>query len=185
MVERAGELAQEPGACATDQFNNLCTIAGHRDPARSRSLGAEPRRGARVLPRHRHRELADGCLRRAQGAQPRGADRRPRAGRLGGDQRRRRKWVVAMQGWTGIEPPHWDAAHVDDLWTITDDEALAMRRRLAREEGIFAGTSSGANVVGALRLAEQLPPGSIVVTLAVDSGFKYLAGPPYVDAWTQ
>jgi len=90
-----------------------------------------------------------------------------------------------MQGWTGIEPPHWDAAHVDDLWTITDDEALAMRRRLAREEGIFAGTSSGANVVGALRLAEQLPPGSIVVTLAVDSGFKYLAGPPYVDAWTQ
>ena len=47
------------------------------------------------------------------------------------------------------------------------------------EEGIFAGTSSGANVVGALRLAEQLEAGDVIVTLAVDSGFKYMTGPPY------
>ena len=55
----------------------------------------------------------------------------------------------------------------------------AMTVRLAQEEGIFAGTSSGANVVGALRLAEGLPRGSVVVTLAVDSGFKYMTGPPF------
>jgi len=54
-----------------------------------------------------------------------------------------------------------------------------MTLRLAREEGIFAGVSTGANVVGSLRLAEELPPGSVVVTLAVDSGFKYMGGPPY------
>jgi cysteine synthase A len=85
----------------------------------------------------------------------------------------------AMQGWTGIVPPHWDAERVDDVWAIADDEALAMTSRLAREEGIFAGISTGANVVGALRLAEDLPRGAIVTTLAVDSGFKYMGGPPY------
>jgi cysteine synthase A len=76
-------------------------------------------------------------------------------------------------------PPHWDATAVDDVWTIADDEALAMTRRLAADEGVFAGTSSGANVVGALRLAEELSAGDVVVTLAVDSGFKYMTGPPF------
>jgi cysteine synthase A len=87
----------------------------------------------------------------------------------------------AMQGWAGSVPPHFDADHVDDVWTIEDGEALEMTRRLAREEGIFAGTSSGANVVGAFRLAEELGPGDVVVTLAVDSGFKYMAAAPYAD----
>jgi cysteine synthase A len=54
-----------------------------------------------------------------------------------------------------------------------------MTRRLAADEGVFAGTSSGANVVGALRLAEELSAGDVVVTLAVDSGFKYMTGPPF------
>jgi cysteine synthase A len=85
----------------------------------------------------------------------------------------------AMQGWTGIVPPHWDADRVDDLWTIDDGEAVEMTARLAQEEGIFAGISTGANIVGSLRLAEELEPGSVVVTLAVDSGFKYMGAPPY------
>jgi cysteine synthase A len=76
-------------------------------------------------------------------------------------------------------PPLWNPDRVDDIWTIDDDDALKMTVRLAREEGIFAGTSTGANIVGSLRLAEQLPAGSIVVTLAVDSGFKYMTGPPF------
>ncbi len=84
-----------------------------------------------------------------------------------------------MQGWTGIVPPHWDAERVDDLWTIEDAEAVEMTRRLAEEEGIFAGISAGANIVGAQRLAAQLGPDAVVVTLAVDSGFKYMTGPPY------
>ena len=76
-------------------------------------------------------------------------------------------------------PPLWDGDHVDEVWQIEDGEALEMAVRLAQEEGIFAGTSSGANVVGALRLAAELPPGSVIVTLAVDSGFKYMTGPPF------
>jgi cysteine synthase A len=88
----------------------------------------------------------------------------------------------AMQGWTGIVPPHWDADRADEVWTIEDEEALEMTLRLAQEEGIFAGISTGANVVGSLRIAEQLGAGSIVVTLAVDSGFKYMGGAPYRDS---
>jgi len=56
-----------------------------------------------------------------------------------------------------------------------------MARRLAREEGIFAGTSSGLNVAAALQLAQELGPGSTVATVAVDTGFKYLAGDLYRD----
>jgi cysteine synthase len=84
-----------------------------------------------------------------------------------------------MQGWTGIVPPHWDATRVDEVWAIEDGEAVEMTLRLAQEEGIFAGISSGANVVAARRLAEQLGPDAVVVTLAVDSGFKYMSAAPY------
>jgi cysteine synthase len=59
---------------------------------------------------------------------------------------------------------------------IDEDEARKMVRRLAREEGVFAGTSSGVNVVAALKLAQELGPGHRVATVAVDSGLKYLAG---------
>jgi cysteine synthase A len=54
-----------------------------------------------------------------------------------------------------------------------------MTLRLSREEGIFAGVSTGANVVGAHRLAERLGPDAVIVTVAVDSGFKYLSVGPY------
>ena len=86
-----------------------------------------------------------------------------------------------IQGWTGMVMPHWDPARVDHLEPIGDDESVAMTLRLAREEGIFAGISTGANVVGAHRLAERLGPEAVIVTLAVDSGFKYLSVAPYLD----
>jgi cysteine synthase A len=54
-----------------------------------------------------------------------------------------------------------------------------MTLRLAQEEVIFAGITTGANVVGAHRLAERLGPDAVIVTLAVDSGFKYLSVAPY------
>jgi cysteine synthase A len=88
----------------------------------------------------------------------------------------------AMQGWTGIVPPHWDSQWVDEVEQIEDREAVEMTRRLAREEGIFAGISTGANVVGALRLADRLGPDAVIVTLAVDSGFKYMSVAPYGGA---
>ncbi len=62
---------------------------------------------------------------------------------------------------------------------VSTDDAKAMTRRLAREEALFAGTSSGANVVAAIRVAERLGSGATVVTLMCDSGLKYLSTDVY------
>ena len=64
---------------------------------------------------------------------------------------------------------------MDEILTAGTEEAQAMARKLAREEGIFAGVSTGANVVGALRVAERLGSGATVVTIVVDSGLRYLS----------
>ncbi|MCX8159904.1 MAG: cysteine synthase family protein [Candidatus Saccharicenans sp.] len=76
----------------------------------------------------------------------------------------------------GFVPPLLDKGLYHRVMAIEEKEAREMARRLAREEGIFAGTSSGLNVAGALRLAAELGPGHRVATVAVDSGLKYLAG---------
>jgi cysteine synthase A len=68
---------------------------------------------------------------------------------------------------------------VDEILTVATDEAKAMARRLAREEAIFAGTSTGANVVAALRVAARLGEGATVATLVVDSGLRYLSTDVY------
>jgi cysteine synthase A len=73
-------------------------------------------------------------------------------------------------------PPHLKPEDYDEARAIDEDEARAMARRLAKEEGIFAGISTGLNVVAALQLASELGPGHSVATVAVDSGLKYLAG---------
>jgi cysteine synthase A len=75
----------------------------------------------------------------------------------------------------GYTPPLWEPSLVDELEAVPSDEAQAMARRLAAEEALFAGTSSGANVVAALRVARRLGPGRTVVTLMADSGLKYLS----------
>jgi cysteine synthase A len=75
----------------------------------------------------------------------------------------------------GFVPPLWEAEKVHEIMTVSTQEAKAMARRLAREEGIFAGTSSGANVVAALRIAERLGSRASVATLIVDSGQRYLS----------
>lgn len=75
----------------------------------------------------------------------------------------------------GYLPPLWDAALVDRIVTVSTDDAKTMARRLAREEGLFAGTSSGANVCAAIEIAKELGPGRTVVTLMIDSGLKYLS----------
>lgn len=71
--------------------------------------------------------------------------------------------------------------HIDGYLQVTDDEAIQMTRRLAREEGIFAGFSSGANVAAALHLLQTSLPGATVVVLLCDSGLKYLS----TDLWEQ
>jgi cysteine synthase A len=176
MVARAGELASEPGFYATDQFNNPYVISGHRD-----ALGREIREQTEGrVTGFCHGVGTAGSLMgvsealKPQGVRIVGLEPAGSAAITGGS-----RGSFAMQGWTGIVPPHWDADRVDEVWAIEDGEAIEMTRRLAAEEGIFAGISTGANVVGAHRLAEQLGSDAVVVTLAVDSGFKYMTGPPY------
>src|SRR5204862_4284273 len=74
----------------------------------------------------------------------------------------------------GYTPPLWDPALVDEIVAVKTDDAKEMARRLSREEALFAGTSSGANVIAAMQVAERLGPSARVVTLMVDSGLKYL-----------
>jgi cysteine synthase A len=178
MVERAAELAREPGTYATDQFNNPYVIPGHRahlgheiwEQTEGRVTGfvhGIGTAGSLMGVSEALRSLVGDV--RIVGLEPAGS-----AAISGGEH-----GPFAIQGWTGIVPPHWDPERVDDVWPIDDDEAIGMTRRLAAEEGIFAGISSGANVVAAVRLAAELGPDDVVVTLAVDSGFKYMSVPPY------
>ena len=178
MVERAAELARDPGTYATDQFNNPYVVPGHRE-----MLGRELwEQTTGRMTAFCHGIGTSGSLMgisealksrkpetRVVALEPAGS-----AAISGGP-----SGSFAMQGWTGIVPPHWEGERADDVWTIEDDEAIEMTRRLAQEEGIFAGISSGANVVGARRLAEALGPDAVVATLAVDSGFKYMTVAPY------
>ena len=75
----------------------------------------------------------------------------------------------------GFIPPLWEPEAVDRIEQVSTADAWNMCRRLAREEAVFGGASSGANVVAALRVAERLGTGSSVVTLIVDSGLRYLS----------
>jgi cysteine synthase len=75
----------------------------------------------------------------------------------------------------GYIPPLWNPKLVNEIIPVSTEDAMAMSRRLAKEEALFVGTSSGANVVASLKIAERLGPNATVVTLMVDSGFRYLS----------
>lgn len=75
----------------------------------------------------------------------------------------------------GYTPPLWNPKLVNEIIPVSTEEAQTMSRRLAKEEALFVGTSSGANVVVALKVAERLGPEATVVTLMVDSGLRYLS----------
>ncbi|MGA2963717.1 MAG: cysteine synthase family protein [Candidatus Korobacteraceae bacterium] len=75
----------------------------------------------------------------------------------------------------GFVVPLWQKDIADQIEQVSTEAALAMVIRLAREEGLFAGTSTGCNVIAALRLAEQLGPGATIVTVMCDTGMKYLS----------
>jgi len=79
----------------------------------------------------------------------------------------------------GFWPPHLTAGSYDEARAIDEDAGRAMARRAAREEGIFAGTSTGLNLAAAIDVARELGPGKVVATVAVDTGLKYLAGDLY------
>ena len=175
MQARAAAIAEREGAYQTDQFHNEDALNGYR------AIAAEAIRAV------------DGPIDAFCGGVGTG-------GMLAGVSRGFREAgvttrVVALQpasspvlteGARGphhiegvavlFEPPLLVPADYDEVRSIEEEDARAMARRLAREEGIFAGTSTGMNVAGAIAVARELGPGRTVLTVAVDSGLKYLAG---------
>ena len=178
MVSRAAEIAAQPGHYATDQFNNPYIIPDHRD-----RLGREiwEQTEGRLTAFCHGMGTASSVVGVSEALRPHGVfiQAHEPAGSpaiTGGD-----RGTFLIQGWTGFVMPHWYPDRVDHVEPIPDAAALEMTLRLAREEGIFAGISTGANVVGAHRLAERLGADAVIVTLAVDTGFKYMSVAPYVD----
>ena len=176
MVQRAGELAGLPGHYATDQFNNPYPIPHYRE-----HLAAEiwQQTRGRITAFCHGLGTAGSLMGVSEALKQRGVFIQAHEPAGSAEITAGTSGSFAMQGWAGFVMPLWDEAKVDHVEPIGDDEALAMTLQLAQEEGIFAGISTGANIVGAHRLAERLGPDAVIVTLAVDSGFKYMSVAPY------
>ena len=178
MIEAARELGGKPHTYLTDQLNNYDSVAGYYPMAEEiwnqtngevdafiQCVGtaASSRGVATVLKRHKP-NIKIVVVEPAESAVL-----------LGGQAGPHKIEGVGI----GYIPPLWEPRLVDEIVPVTTADAKDMARRLAREEALFAGTSSGANVVAAIRVAKQLGPDAQVVTLMVDSGLKYLSTDVY------
>ena len=178
MIAAAEELARKPHTYWTDQLNNTDSISGYYPLAEeiwSQTRGeidafvqgvgtaASSRGVATVLKRHRP-NVQIAVVEPAESAV------------LSGGQAGPHKIEGVGIGYT---PPLWEPGLVDRIIPVATADAKDMARRLAREEALFAGTSSGANVVAAIRVGRELGSGARVVTLMVDSGLKYLSTDVY------
>jgi cysteine synthase len=178
MIDKAKKLGEEPNTYYTDQFNNTDAIQGY--------MGIGNELFEQVGP-----ELAAFCGGVGTAGMLMGVSRALKA-------RGSKAKIVALEPTSspvlttgrggphrvegiaaGFRPPHLKEGAYDEVRAIDEQEARAMARQMAKEEGIFAGTSSALNVVAALQLARELGPGKTVATVAVDSGLKYLAGDLY------
>lgn len=174
MIAKAAELSAQPGRFFADQFNNPDAAAGYAPLAEElweqsdgqldvfvQSVGtAQCIKGVAGVLRARHADIRIVAVEPSESAVLSGSA--PGAHKIEGIG-------------PGFVPPMWGADLADEITQVSTSEAKQMARRLAREEGLFAGTSSGANVVVALRLAERLGPGRTVAALLCDSGLKYLS----------
>jgi len=173
MIERARVLSEEPGHWWSDQLRNEDAVAGYHP------LGEEIHAQAgrvdafvhSVSTAHSIHGVARALRRHLPGLEVYAVEPAESAVLSGGPSGAHRIEGIGI----GFVPPLWRPEEVNGILPVSTAEAQAMARRLAREEGIFAGTSSGANVAAALRLAERLGPGRTVVTLIVDSGLRYLS----------
>jgi len=174
MIDLSQHMSQEPGSFWSDQLNNVDAIAGYHPlgeeiweqtnghvDAFVQSVGtAHSLHGVTTALRRFNPDLQAVAVEPAESAVLSG-------GKTGAHN---------IEGiGIGFVPPLWEPGLVNEILSVSTDEAKEMARRLSREEGLFAGTSSGANVVAAIRIAERLGPEATVVTLIVDSGLKYLS----------
>jgi cysteine synthase A len=178
MIEVAREKSRQPHTYWTDQLNNIDSISGYFPLAEEIwrqtegkldafvhcvGTAASSRGVATVLKRH-NPKLQVVVAEPAESAVLSGGQAGPHK--------------IEGVG-IGYIPPLWEPGLVDEVVPVKTEDAKAMARRLAREEGLFAGTSSGANVIAAIEVAGKLGPEATVVTLMVDSGLKYLSTDVY------
>ena len=178
MIDRAGELSGEPNHWWCDQLNNHDAIGGYHglgDELWEQTGGRIDALVQAVGTAHAIHGMTESLRRHGFRGSTIAVEPAESAVLSGAPTGSHRIEGIGI----GFLPPLWRPQEVDGIEKVTTDEAMAMARRLAREEGIFAGTSTGANVVAACRVAERLGDGASVVTLAVDSGLRYLSTPLY------
>ncbi len=178
MIEEARKLSTEPGVYWTNQFHNADSIVGYRgigDELLRQVGGAIDVFCAAVGTAGMLRGVAQAL--RAAGRPTRVVALEPASSPVisGGVPGTHHVEGIGA----GFVPPLLKPEDYDEVRGIDEGQAREVARRLAREEGIFAGISTGLNVRAALDIARELGPGKTVVTVAVDSGLKYLAGDLY------
>lgn len=173
MIETARRLSQEPHTYWTDQLSNQDSIAGYHplgEEIWSQTDGKVDAFVHSVGTAASLRGVAAVLKRYNPGVRIIAVEPAESSVLLGGQPGPHKIEGVGV----GYVPPLWDPQVVDEIVPVKTEDAKEMARRLAREEALFAGTSSGANVIAAMQVAERLGPGARVVTLMVDSGLKYL-----------
>ncbi len=180
MIETARRLAQAPGSYWTDQLNNTDQLASYDrmgEEIWEQTRGKISAFVQSVGTAGSLRGIA-ACLRaHKEGVRIVAVEPEESAVLSGGQTGSHKIEGVGA----GFVVPLWNEKLADEIQTVSTKEAMATARTLARQEGIFAGTSTGANVAAALRVAERLGPDSTVVTVAVDSGMKYLSTALYSE----
>ena len=178
MIEAARQLSSEPHTYWTDQLNNQDSIAGYHPLGEEiwRQTGGAVDAFVHCVGTAASSRGVATVLKRYKPAVEIVAVEPAESSVLLGGQAGPHKIEGVGIGYT---PPLWDPSLVDHVVPVRTDEAKAMARRIAREEALFAGTSSGANVVAAIEVARRLGPGAVVVTLMADSGLKYLSTDVY------
>ncbi len=175
MIEKAKEYAAEPGTYFTNQFHNRDALVGHR--RFGEELLAQIDRPIDVfctaVGTAGFSMGVSGALREAS-ASTRVVLFEPSSTAVISGKPPGTHHVEGIG--VGFVPPLLDESLYDEVRAIDENEARVMARRLAAEEGLLTGTSSGLNVVGAIGLAQELGPEHLVATVAVDTGLKYLAG---------
>ena len=174
MIARAGEISQQPDHWWADQLNNEDGADGYLglgEEIWAQTGGAVDALVHTVSTAHSLHGMSRALRRHKSDLQVFGIEPAESAVLSGGPPGSHQIEGIGL----GFVPPLWHPEEVTEVMTVATADAKAMARRLAREEAIFAGTSTGANVVAALRVAERLGPDRTVATIIVDSGLRYVS----------